>query len=122
MTDDRTLLTAVFPVAVIVLSWLLTYLLHSSALLGTVWLVTRRMTARASALSESLWKAALVGAVLTATVQVFAGLQPFTGSVGLDPTPPGGAVAPSGGDTHSKRPLAPGAPSENSSLYCQTPI
>lgn len=49
--------------------WLLTYLLHSSALLGLAWVVDRWSRVGGDARLRSwLWRTALVGGVLTATV------------------------------------------------------
>jgi beta-lactamase regulating signal transducer with metallopeptidase domain/beta-phosphoglucomutase-like phosphatase (HAD superfamily) len=48
-------------------AWLLTYALHSTVLLGLAALLSRRM--RGEAWRDTLWKAALVGGLLTATVQ-----------------------------------------------------
>jgi HEAT repeat protein/beta-lactamase regulating signal transducer with metallopeptidase domain len=48
-------------------SWLLTYLVHSTLLLGGVALLTRWFVERET-LRETLWKAALVGGVVTATL------------------------------------------------------
>ena len=50
------------------LAWLLTYALQSSVLLGLVWLITRSRRIPPMA-TDVLWKAALVGGVLTATLQ-----------------------------------------------------
>ncbi|HWA16809.1 MAG TPA: M56 family metallopeptidase, partial [Gemmatimonadales bacterium] len=78
-------------------SWLLTYLLHSTLLLGAAWIVTLRGV-RAPALRDLIWKTALVGGVITASVQVGAGWTPVGGSVSLAqretiarPTEPAGA-------------------------------
>jgi HEAT repeat protein/beta-lactamase regulating signal transducer with metallopeptidase domain len=49
-------------------AWLLTYALHSTVLLAAAALLTGRWV-RGEAWRETLWKAALVGGVLTATVQ-----------------------------------------------------
>lgn len=49
------------------IAWLLTYALHSTVLLGFTALLTRRV--RSEAWRETLWKAALLGGLLTATVQ-----------------------------------------------------
>ena len=51
------------------LAWLLTYALHSTVLLGAVWLLTSRGLVRSHHLRELFWKAALVGGLLTATAQ-----------------------------------------------------
>lgn len=62
-------------------SWLLTYLLHSTLLLATAWLVSHRL--RSPALRDLVWKTALVGGFLTATIQVGAGWTPLAGAVSL---------------------------------------
>ena len=64
-------------------SWLLTYLLHSTLLLGGVWLVTRLSTTP-PAVRDLLWKAALVGGFATATLQVGLGFEPLGGAVSLE--------------------------------------
>ena len=51
-----------------VLAWLLTYLMHSTVLLGLVWLVTRSRPLEPAA-SELLWKVALVAGLVTGTIQ-----------------------------------------------------
>lgn len=53
----------------VVAAWLLTYLVHSTLLLGGVALLTRRVVRRES-LRETLWKAALLGGVVSATLAV----------------------------------------------------
>ena len=50
-------------------AWLLTFLVHSTVLLCGVWLVTRWGWVRSHAWKETLWKAALVGGLVTATAQ-----------------------------------------------------
>lgn len=50
-------------------AWLTTYLLHSTLLLGAVWAASRLLGARAAALRTHLWRAALVGALVTASAQ-----------------------------------------------------
>lgn len=59
------------------LEWLLTYTLHSTLLLGGIWLVTR-WDRVSDALRDTLWKVALVGGLVTATVQAATGWQPAT--------------------------------------------
>src|ERR1041385_942060 len=49
-------------------AWLLTYLIHSTVLLGLVWLVTRRVHLEPAA-SELLWKVALLAGLVTGTIQ-----------------------------------------------------
>jgi beta-lactamase regulating signal transducer with metallopeptidase domain len=51
------------------LAWLLTYALHSTLLLGGVWLLTERGGVRSHRLRDLFWKTALVGGIVTATAQ-----------------------------------------------------
>jgi beta-lactamase regulating signal transducer with metallopeptidase domain len=50
-------------------AWLLTYLLHSTLLLGGGWLLTATRMVRSPVAKDTLWKVCLVGGLLTATVQ-----------------------------------------------------
>ncbi len=63
------------------LTWLMTYALHSTLLLGTAWVLTRWMKPHHDRLSEGIWKTAVVGALLTATLQVILDVQPVSGRV-----------------------------------------
>ena len=63
--------------------WLLTYALHSTVLLGGVWLINRQLRERALWLQESLWKMALCGGILTATIQLAGGVRPLGGGIAL---------------------------------------
>lgn len=71
-------------------AWLLTYLLHSTLLLGGAWLATRllgrwRKPRRPLlAVQETLWRTALLGGLVTATLQLGLGWQPPLGSWQLD--------------------------------------
>lgn len=56
-----------------------TYLLHSTLLLGGAWLVTRRMDRRALRLRERVWKFAVLGGFVTAGLQSAAGVEPLLG-------------------------------------------
>src|SRR6267378_5136078 len=51
-----------------VFAWLLTYLIHSTVLLGVAWLVTRRGRLEPAA-SDLLWKVALLASLVTGTIQ-----------------------------------------------------
>jgi HEAT repeat protein/beta-lactamase regulating signal transducer with metallopeptidase domain len=52
------------------LAWLLTYLIHSTALLGIAWLVTRGGGRRLEpAAADLLWKVALLAPLITGTIQ-----------------------------------------------------
>ena len=65
----------------IALAWLLTYAIHSTALLSLAWLVirVRRWTPAAA---ELLWKSAMLGGILTATIQLRLDVRP-AGTVSL---------------------------------------
>src|SRR6266496_3639678 len=56
------------PLASSLLAWLLTYLIHSTVLLGVAWFVTRRRRLE-PAVSDLLWKVALLAGLVTGTVQ-----------------------------------------------------
>lgn len=62
-----------------VLVWSLTYAVHSTILLGGTWWLVRRGWPRGRAAREGLWRAALFGAVLTASAQSFASLPSVGG-------------------------------------------
>src|SRR6058998_3131192 len=61
-------MTAPAPLASSLFAWLLTYLIHSTVLLGVAWLVTRRRRLEPAA-SELLWKVALLAGFVTGTIQ-----------------------------------------------------
>lgn len=63
------------------IGWLLTYAVHSTLLLGLAGLSTRYV--RPCRLKEILWKTALVGGILTATLQATLGISPLTGRFNL---------------------------------------
>jgi beta-lactamase regulating signal transducer with metallopeptidase domain len=64
-------------------SWLLTYLIHSTVLLGAAWLFTRYLGDRRLALQETLLRTALIGGLLTATLQVGFGIEPVGGALAV---------------------------------------
>lgn len=64
-------------------SWLLTYLVHSTLLLGGIWLLSRRNSITPS-VRDSLWKIGIVGALITSTLQVGLGLEPLGGALALE--------------------------------------
>jgi beta-lactamase regulating signal transducer with metallopeptidase domain len=70
-----------------VLAWLLTYLLHSTALLAGAFLLAGLGIVRSHAGRDTLWKVAIVGGVLTATAQLALRLQPPAGHVALAARP-----------------------------------
>lgn len=72
-------------------SWMLTYLIHSTILILGVWLVFRGIPPLAKRLSPAAanlsWKLALVGGLVTATVQLAAGVTPSLGALELETGP-----------------------------------
>ena len=77
-------------------AWMLTYLLHSTVLLGAAWLVARRLGGRRVAVQEALWRAALLGGLVTASLQVGLGWRPLGAGWTIDELAgtAGGAVSP----------------------------
>jgi HEAT repeat protein/beta-lactamase regulating signal transducer with metallopeptidase domain len=65
------------------LAWLLTYAIHSTVLLSLAWILVRVRHWSPGA-SELLWKSAMLGAVLTASVQLRLDVRP-AGTVMLQP-------------------------------------
>src|SRR5436190_23916440 len=65
--------------AQVALAWLLTYLLHSTLLLGVAWLASKPLDRWSVAAEEPMWKLALVGALVTASLQLAAGWEPAAG-------------------------------------------
>jgi beta-lactamase regulating signal transducer with metallopeptidase domain len=61
-------------------AWVLTYALHSTVLIGAVWLFLRLRPKTSHAFRDGLWKLGLVGGIVTAGIQVGFGLQPVGGS------------------------------------------
>lgn len=57
------------------IAWIVAFLVHSTVLLGLAWIVSRRLPKRPRACA-SLWRAALVAPLVTATLQVW--MQPDT--------------------------------------------
>jgi beta-lactamase regulating signal transducer with metallopeptidase domain len=84
-------------------AWLLTYLLHSTIILVAALAVSRIMDGRDLAAQEALLRTALVGGVLTATLQLGLGISPIAGVFALD-----SAVLRPAADTISA-PIATGA-------------
>jgi HEAT repeat protein/beta-lactamase regulating signal transducer with metallopeptidase domain len=63
------------------LDWLLTYAVQSTLLLAAAWVLAGR--ARSHRVREALWKTALFGGFVTASVQSLAGFNPIFGTVVL---------------------------------------
>ena len=77
-------------------AWLLTYLLHSTLLLGLAWLASKPLARWSVAAEEAVWKIALVGALLTASLQFAAGWEPAAGRWSLAQTPQASSAMPAG--------------------------
>ena len=78
-----------------VLAFFFTYAVHGTVLAGLSWLALRTRAVRAAATEDVLWKAVLVGPLLTAALQLGLGLRPFGGGWQLGQgTPPSRAAAP----------------------------
>jgi HEAT repeat protein/Zn-dependent protease with chaperone function len=58
-----------------VLAWLLTYAIHSTALLALAWLLVRARKFSPAA-SDMIWKTAMLGGIITATAQLRFDVQP----------------------------------------------
>lgn len=71
------LLSPLAPAADALMAWLITYGVHSTLLLAAAALLAPRLPLPSR---EALWKTALVGGILTATLQMGLGLQPVAGS------------------------------------------
>jgi beta-lactamase regulating signal transducer with metallopeptidase domain len=84
-----------------VTSWLLTYLVHSTILLGIAWIVSRILGERQLALQEALLRTALIGGLLTATLQVGLDVEPLGGALAIADLSPAEVVATSGNTTAS---------------------
>ena len=63
------------------LAWVLTYSVHSTVLLGGAWLLMRCVKSFSDTVRDGVWKFALVGGVVTATVQVGFGVRAMGGSL-----------------------------------------
>jgi beta-lactamase regulating signal transducer with metallopeptidase domain len=90
------------PLSTFAAAWLLTYALHSTLLLGAAAVLTWRWV-RGESWREALWKAALVGGVVTATAQVLTDYSSLAGRVAVagvtqSPPRPMDALPPAAGD------------------------
>lgn len=61
--------------------WIGTYLVHSTALFLVAWCVARLV--RSASVREQIWRAALFGPLVTASLQVGAGVDPLLGCLDL---------------------------------------
>lgn len=70
------------------IAWLLTFALHSTALVGATALLARTRLLRAARARDRAWKLALVAGIATASFQVAVGAGPAIGRLGAAPIPP----------------------------------
>jgi hypothetical protein len=85
------------PMEMLALRWVLTYALHSTILIAAVWLAGPWVRRLSLPTQEALWKAALLGGVLTASLHLGVGSQSPWGTwtlpAALDSTPAASRVA-----------------------------
>ena len=67
----------------VLVAWTFTYLAHSTVLIAGAWLLERSGILRSLGAREWLWRAALLGGVVSASVQSFGEVRPWTGSAPL---------------------------------------
>ncbi|MFT7487042.1 MAG: beta-lactamase regulating signal transducer with metallopeptidase domain [Candidatus Paceibacteria bacterium] len=63
------------------LAWIVTYSLHSTLFLAGAWLITRYLSRDALRLKERIWKTALLGGILSATLQAGFEIKPLVGGL-----------------------------------------
>jgi beta-lactamase regulating signal transducer with metallopeptidase domain len=76
------------------IAWVITYLLHSTLLLGGAWLASRRLSRWSVRAEEAVWRFALVGGLVTASLQIAAGWEPLAGRWSLPESAPAALEAP----------------------------
>jgi HEAT repeat protein/beta-lactamase regulating signal transducer with metallopeptidase domain len=64
-------------------AWLLTYAVHSTVLIGTIWAADKARLFRSLRARDLAWRTALAGGLITATLQLAAGFTPWGGSAEL---------------------------------------
>lgn len=75
------------------IAWVITYVLHSTLLLGLAWLGSRRLARWSVRAEEAVWRVALVGGLVTASLQIAAGWEPLAGRWSLPEIGSGSAPA-----------------------------
>jgi beta-lactamase regulating signal transducer with metallopeptidase domain len=66
------------PVALVAVAWAITYALHSTILLGVAWLLEQRFADKPELMSP-IWKAAVIGGAVSATLQLAFAVEPLGG-------------------------------------------
>src|SRR5262249_45533505 len=70
-----------------IVAWLGTYALHSTLFLGAAWLLCALRPPRVNRNRERLWKLALVGGLVSASLQITLGTPPLLGRIEWRPEP-----------------------------------
>lgn len=78
----------------VVLEWLMTYAIHSTILIGSLLLLTSTATGRRRVAGHGswLWRFALVGALITASLQSLRSVSPMAGTLRVDGDTPARTV------------------------------
>ncbi len=79
MFNVTALLEQLNPLIPQIITWLLTYSLHSSLILIAVWLISQIRKSRDPHVQDTLWKIAIMGGILTTSLQLASGLEPIAG-------------------------------------------
>jgi beta-lactamase regulating signal transducer with metallopeptidase domain len=95
--------------ALVIAAWLLTYLVHSTILLGGAWTLSATGVVKSPVVKDVLWKVCLVGALVTATVQARWPEQPFSRQIRL-PDVAAVQLAPTGSVVAAARPSGSAVP------------
>ena len=66
-----------------ILTWVSTYALHSTVLIGSVWLLCTLVPRLSLCTRESLWKVALLGGIVTSSLHMGLGVRPPWGELHL---------------------------------------
>ena len=98
-------------------AWLLTYLLHSTVLIGGAFALAGLGIVRSHAGRDTLWKVALIGGILTATAQTALRLQPAAGHVAIAARPESPFVDVAGVRDIAPAPAAPVAGSDAADAF-----
>ena len=93
----------------IIAAWLLTVAIHGVVLLLVAWMIDIRVPSLRGAWRELLWRTALFGCVLTATLQVVSQQSPLGGrwNVVAEPAPAAVTIATSTPRSGKADPVAP---------------
>src|SRR5438067_8940958 len=103
------------------LAWLLTYLIHSTVLLGVAWLVTRRRRLEPGA-SDVLWKVALLASLVTGTIQARLRLStPAAVTLPAAASPATPTVAEPGIAPSNAAPVGPSTETTSTALHRPSP-